>query len=348
MWGSRARGKKRRPGFGNHTFSNVKEGVKWATQRLRKQKRERVIKLKDAITKLTESGSKLTRRRGDIHKRMNIAREIGKLKVELADVMDDKPCEEFVERVQPLLTEDTQENRQQCHVLYLNLFHPDKSAPLFVERDICPTCNTEYVMAATESKMICPSCGDTDNLVHSNTEFVDEAEPTKPAPEYERGPVYRKYLMQYHEDAPSPPPEVINIVYKHLSKVHIMLSTKVRPTPITQILREEKLQKWTPYAAVIAKHINNEHIVKLSQDLIDRLVERFNKLLKYSMDRKKSMNFEFLTRNFLSLEGRPEYQYFACHKTRDVLNHADQRLRDYSKELETLDDLSNWRVARSC
>ena len=204
MWGSRARGKKRRPGFGNHTFSNVKEGVKWATQRLRKQKRERVIKLKDAITKLTESGSKLTRRRGDIHKRMNIAREIGKLKVELADVMDDKPCEEFVERVQPLLTEDTQENRQQCHVLYLNLFHPDKSAPLFVERDICPTCNTEYVMAATESKMICPSCGDTDNLVHSNTEFVDEAEPTKPAPEYERGPVYRKYLMQYHEDAPCP------------------------------------------------------------------------------------------------------------------------------------------------
>ena len=133
---------------------------------------------------------------------------------------------------------------------------------------------------------MCPKCGTSEHLLYCNSDFIQNEEVKNN--QYERGPLYHKYLMQFHEDAPDPPTEVINIVYRHLSKVHIMLSSKVKPTPISQILRQEGLQKWTSMAVRIAKTINREPIVKLSTALIDRLVLRFNKITQaFSMTKNK-------------------------------------------------------------
>jgi hypothetical protein len=261
QWGARLRNRKRRRLMVNHTFDSVKNNVKRKTLKLKTQKIEKQKAIDKHITRL-HAVNKTLMGINDIHKLRDNQAQIEKLKDEMQFILDDKPFEEFVELVTPLLgesQEDTHITVQQKHTIFLNIFHKDKAIPCFVEREICGTCNKEFVMVSQESIMMCPTCGESEHLIYCNSDFIDSID-VKNNP-YERGPLYRKYLMQFHADAPIPPPDVINVVYKHLSKVHIMLSTKVKPTPIAQILREEKLQKWTPYAVRIAKYINKEPIV---------------------------------------------------------------------------------------
>ena len=355
QWGARARDRKRRTGLVNNTFDSVKDSVRRKTIKLKKLKLERPSELKLQISNLYQD-NKLLVGRDNIHKLRDNLIKIKQMEDECKYILDDKPFEEFVELVTPLLEVDnsnkeTHVKKQQKHTIFLNVFHKDKVIPSFIEREICSNCNKELVIVSNESVVTCPSCGDSEHLIYCNSDFIENTE-FKTVP-YERGPLYKKYLMQFHENAPVPPIDVINIVYKHLSKVHMMLSTKVKPTPIAQILREEKLQKWTPFAVRIAKYINKEHIVSLSQELIDRLVLRFEKVthvfkvtkLKH---RKKIMNFEFLTKQFLDMENRPDLaEWFSCHKTRLVLKQADSRLLRCSKHLSESDDL-DWNMSRSC
>lgn len=323
------------------------------TGKLKSDKNVKIIQLQKKIESLAENNKELQGRK-NIHQFRDNLETIRKCREEIQFIEQDRPFEEFVELVRPLLDSSVKNDmftKQQKHNIYLNLFHKDKTVPTIVEREICTGCNKELIMASQESMVICPTCGMTEHMLHNNSDFIENNE-VKNNP-YERGPLYRKYLMQFHEGAPSPPPEVISVVHKHLSKVHIMLSTKVKPTPIAQILRQEKLQKWTPYAVRIAKLINKEQIVSLSDELINRLVLRFDKVTKAFTktklkNRKKIMNFEFLTKQFLYMEKRPDLaEWFSCHKTRLVLKHADSRLARCSLQLQNSDDL-DWSIIRSC
>lgn len=355
MWGARQRDKKRhRANLQSYTFDNVKERVKRYSTKLKKQKLEQVTDAKRQIAALLLVNPTLVGRE-NIHRVRDNMHEIQRLQERIAFVEQDKPFEEFVERVAPLLVNDEADTRtktQQRYNVFTNLFHQDQRIPSFIEHETCTLCNKDYVYIADECLLTCPGCGGTETVLSdfdANTVVVAD---TKNTP-YERGPLYTKYLMQFYEHAPTPPPEVINIVYKHLSRVHVMLSTKVKPTPIAQILRNEKLQKWTSFAVRIAKMINQEPVITLTQSLIDRLVDRFNKVATTfattkTLNRKKIMNFEFLTKQFLHMEQRPDLaDWFACHKTRSVLKQADNRLLHCSKILREKDNL-NWHVARSC
>jgi len=354
MWGARSRDRKRRKLLINPVFDSIKDNVKRKTIKLKKQKLDTLAKLHKELRQL-ESANKLLKGRCNIHELKDNQKQICKIQAEIQFNLEDKAFEEFVELVTPLLGENTTAScleKQQKHTVFLNVFHKDKAIPCFVERELCANCNKEFVLVSQESIVVCPECGDSEHLIYCNSDFIENVDVK--SNQYERGPLYRRYLMQFHENAPVPPPDVINIVYKQLSKVHIMLSTKVKPTPIAQILRDEKLQKWTPYSVRIAKYINNEPIVSLPQDLLERLVMRFEKITKVftvtkQKHRKKIMNFEFLTKQFLHMENRPDLaEWFACHKTRLVLKQADTRLRRCSKQLEETDKEFKWNVTRSC
>ena len=356
QWGARTRDRKRQRSS-DHTFDNIKERVKQKTARLKKQKIEESKRLQEEIDDLYNANSGL-KGRSNIHKFRDNIRRIDTLESQLKFITDDKPYEEFVERITPILTTDSGGDtsdtvkKQQRHIVFLNLFHKEHYAPCFIEKERCEACNMEYVMVESESVLTCPTCGESDKLVSCNSDFIEKRNSQTDNP-YERGPMYRKYIMQFHKDAPNPPKEVMAVIYKHLSKVHIMLSIKVKPTPIAQILRQEKLQKWVPYAVRITKLINQEPIVSLTQELIDRLVFRFNRITQVFAvtkveNRKKIMNFEFLTKQFLQMEGLMKLaEWFQCHKTRDVLKEADTRLFRCSQKLENTDDL-NWQITRSC
>jgi hypothetical protein len=352
MWGSRTRDRKRRRLHDHHTFESIRENIKKTSFNLRSSKPKKVHLIQQEIQHLATEQAQLNGR-VQIRKYRAIGQEIVKKQNELEFIENDKHVEEFVELVKPLLGEtknDAQLTRQQKHTVFLNLFYKDKAIPCFIDRDVCQKCNTELLTLTQESMNMCPKCGTSEHLIYCTSDFIQNEEIKNN--QYERGPLYRKYLMQFHEEAPDPPEDVINIVYRHLSKVHIMLSSKVKPTPISQILREEGLQKWSAMSVRIAKIINREPIVKLSTVLIDRLVVRFNKIthafsLTKKKERKKIMNFEFLTKQFLIMEKRYDLsEWYSLHKTRAVLFSADNRLERCCKAMAN-DDL-DWEVARSC
>lgn len=352
MWGSRKRDKQRERVLDSHTFEAVKENIKKKSTSLRSSTKSDIMKLQNDINQLQNNLSSLSGRKRvrDYHETLENIRKKNK---ELEYLSADKHIEEFVELVKPLLSNPTDESttiQQQRHTVYLNLFYSEKSIPCFVDRDTCTFCNTEYVTLTQESVNMCPKCGNSEHVIYCNSDFIQN-EDFKNNP-YERGPLYRKYLMQFHESIPDLPDDVINIVYRNLSKVHIMLSSRVKPTPICQILRQEGLQKWAPMAVRIAKIINCEPIVKLSSELIDRLVLRFNKIaqafsLTKKKERKKIMNFEFLTKQFLIMENRPDLsEWYNLHKTRTVLFSADTRFEKCCKAMKN--DELNWNISRSC
>ena len=349
-WGSRTRGKKRQLVLPKCNETTIKENILKKQRLLTSNKKLNSAKLALAITSLEAATRALPEVRDTIHQRRDNRRRLEQLRTELGELQSDRPFTEFVERLGPLL-KNIDQSSQAKKVIFLNLFHEAKVSPCFIDKETCKACRKEFLFNVRESMLVCPGCGAANTLIYCKTDYNENVEQNKNP--YERSPLYRKYLMQFHEDANPVPPDVINAVYKHLSKVHIMLTSKVKPTPIAQILREEGLQKWTPFAVRITKIINKEHIVALPQDLIDRLVERFDKISQAftsckAKERKKIMNFEFLTKQFLHMEQRHDLaEWFCCHKTRKVLQQADVRLLKCSRELDSTDTV-NWDVTRSC
>ena len=335
------------------SVQSIKDTIRLRSQKLKEQKHRQVEKLENEIHKLSVE-LKSIKGYVNIRKYQTLREKLIEKQNDLDFINKDKHLEEFIELVHPLLLSNSKKDdsitKQQKHILFLNLFHPDKSIPCFIDRDICKKCNVDFINLSEESMNICPSCGHNEHHLFCKSDFIESEDGRKQT--YERSPLYRKYLMQFHEDAIDPPTDVLEKIYKQLSKIHIMLPSKVKPTPIIQILRDEGLTKWVPFSIRIVKKINQEPIAKLSDELIDRLVLRFQKITKAftftkNKNRKKILNFEFLTKQFLLMENRADIsEWFGVHKTRQVLFNADKRLQECCKIIN--DDTLNWNTFRSC
>ena len=234
MWGSRTRNRKRKFDNNTHTFDTVKQNIRNKSKHLRDNRENLLKSITDKINnvkkqRLTFSGV------ANIRDYKKLTAELVELEDELKDTQNNRHIAEFVEKVQPLLNRRDNcsiQVQQQKHTIFLDLFNPEKNSPCFIDRDICHRCGTEYVLLTSESMMMCtnPTCRSSERLVYCNSDFIQNHEP-KPLEEQDRAPLYRKYLMKDHEDVPDIPDEVISIVYKHLSKVHIALPSKVKPNP---------------------------------------------------------------------------------------------------------------------
>lgn len=243
--------------------------------------------------------------------------------------------------------------KQQTEILVQTHLHGKGSIPVFINTNICSGCNNPVAIRTYEASTICPLCAISTTIISDNHEISGNILKMHKSTSYNRAPLYRKFLMQFHVNTPPPPEGVISKLYYHLNKVHIMLPVKIKPTPICQILRSEGLQKWCYMAIRISKIMNREQTVVLSDLLIERLLDRFEKISSIyhglkSADRKKILNFEYLTRQFLILEHRmSDALLFNLHKTRTVLMNADETFRKCCKSLLTTDTGHNWNFRRS-
>jgi hypothetical protein len=132
--------------------------------------------------------------------------------------------------------------------------------------------------------------------------------------------------MQFYEHAPPIPKKVLAIVHHDLSHIHIHLPDKIKRTPIIKILRKNGYSHLTDMAVRIVKIMKGEPVPKFSMELIDRLHERFQANINNNTG-IKIPNVEFLTKEFLRLEGETELvKSFRVHKTRSVFRNATKQL----------------------
>lgn len=227
----------------------------------------------------------------------------------------------------------------------------------FMNPDKCPDCITFYTFDIVTNVHTCPKCGYTvDTLFVSEDNSQDilvtrdpnvaSGSGTKQGSGYTyvRSPLYRRYLGQFSEDVIAIPTNVMQVLYRYLSNIHLQNSIRCRPTPVGNILCAQGLAKWSNMSIRISKIFNGEPVPVLPVDLIERMVARFDAIFhEASRTKKKLPSFEFITHILLRIEGQPELaKSFALHKTRTVLRRIYDDLQQLIQAVQTTDTTLTW------
>lgn len=204
----------------------------------------------------------------------------------------------------------------------------------FMDPDKCTRCGIFYVFDHITNVHTCTQCGFTVDVLFISEDNSQDVLVTKDPNtgsslalkahsdyHYIRSPLYKRYLGQFGENVPVIPTEVMRVLYRYLSNIHLQNSIRCRPTPVGNILRTHGFPRWANIAIRITKLFNGEPIPVLPDDLVERLVERFDVIFRESSKQKQKLpSFEFITNILLRVEGRPDLaSSFALHKTRVVL-----------------------------
>jgi hypothetical protein len=242
---------------------------------------------------------------------------------------------------------------QQKHIIFDSVFRPDTCIATFMTDKTCSVCKIPLSNLPSESVHVCTRCGSTSDYIHCDTDYIEGDIPDRSVI-YNRTPLYRKYLSQFHEGVKNPPLTVLDILRMELSKNYCLAGAVIRPTPIIAILKRNKIQNWSWMVGRITRILNGEQVLSLSSRLIQKLVDRFDKINKLTTtqdgvkDQKKILNFEFLTKQFLLMENEHIIsENYHLHKTRSVLCKADTRFRKLCDILQRDDD-RNWTTRRLC
>ena len=159
---------------------------------------------------------------------------------------------------------------------------------------------------------------------------------------------YRKYLMQWASNIPEIPEDVKKLLYSNFTFIHTFNDErKCRAAPIVKIFYKNNLTIHVPYAARIAKELNNEPIPNLSTNLISNLLDRFEEIslaTAFVSNFDKLPSFEILTHTFLRAEKRDDLaNMFHTHKAASALRCADIKMRELIEACKKLKDRkSNW------
>lgn len=343
----------------NHT--KYKEYIKQYILNVKNNKKSRLQSLKTKLEKLEQTNEGL---KGchDIHTHLENMNYIKQIQEQIHSITTDTDLEQVVEQIHPytkyiknihdIKTYSILQQRQIQNLFSKKFEKVDRNIHLKLEE--CPKCS-DRLLIENDATLVCHACGYIENLLYCNNDFDCDTLDFCTGPTYDRSPLYRKYLNQF-SDRYDIPENIIKTVYDGLNNIHITGNVKIRPTPIINILRKAKMTRWVHFAVRIAKYFNNESVIPLNDILINRLVKRFEILTTMFLQsthtsdiKKKILNFEFLTRQFLLMENRPDLaQSFMCHKTRSVLTESDNRLLKIVSRLCDSDTEFSWKVHRNC
>lgn len=345
-------------------------------------KRKMIPQMEDKLQQLRKR-MKMCKGPQQIQEYLRLRTEGESIKKIIREIEEGSEARMFFERARPLIEHAEQEeananNDQKREALAMALFHSEKAVPVFIQTDRCVYCHHDLLMCDDESILICPKCKRSTKYLQLSTDHVDVdyvAQDTHANHirstltgnvdnmnhlnnKYPKSSLYHKFLMQFSENVPPPPDSVIEAILHELSKVHIMHSYKIQATPIGNILKKKQLKEWAWMSiriSLIIKRKENDPMPIFSEDLIQRLLRRFQKLVEVLKQEnfrngKKVFNFKFLTKVFLLMEGEVNMsELFGNNKTRSVLRRDDKKLGQICKILEkdVTENGFNWKYFRS-
>lgn len=374
MWGARARENIRQAvRRRERSAANANEHVKRAFATMC-TKRKMVPQIHEELEQV-QKRMKLCRGPSSIREFLNLKAEAERLQKSIDEIESGVEAQGFFERARPLLLQADNEPEhtlvdvnmeQKREALAMSLFHAEKAVPVYVQKDRCTACNQNLVIRSEESLLVCPNpaCKNTFNLVQLSTDHIDTDQlgqdsnanhtrstctggidgQTHSDDGFANPALYKKFLMQFSPKVADPPDEVLEIIARELSKVHIHHGTKVQPTPIGNILRKQNLKEWVWMSmriSILLKKKVHEPMPAFTDALIDRMIRRFENLLdalkrSKCRNRKKVFNFKFITKVFLVMDG--DYalsELFENHKTRAVLRRENKRVGEGCQILES-------------
>lgn len=225
--------------------------------------------------------------------------------------------------------------QQQQDAVLNGLLQKDKALPVLVAPNVCNICYQPMRLQGAAAMYVCESadcanygivtfCDDQMDVVFEYDNRMNHSAG------YNRSELFRTRLQQYAADAPDIPRRVMNKIRQELANVHILNTYIVQHTPITDILRKHDLQPYTRMVGRLTRELKGEPPLKIPQDLIQRLVERFEEQERVQQDPgdKKAINFQSQLRQLLLMEGADDLaNLLKGHKSIDVVRKELDRMR---------------------
>ena len=232
----------------------------------------------------------------------------------------------------PVPSRCDEDRTETCNVIYRKYLLPDEDkVTFFVDNTVCKRCQLGMLYQASASLCVCPACGNSKQLIHFDSSEPIEFKGRKRKNTYNRVPLFSKFVKQFSKTLDPLDPKTLAGLLKHIRNKHSSPLKLAKPTPIANFLRSERLGSLMHCALRICKALNGEKIPLFEDDLIDRLCDRFAILTAVLKDmdlkdKKKIMNFEYITKQFLLMENEIELaSCFLNHKTREIVVEADLR-----------------------
>jgi hypothetical protein len=211
-----------------------------------------------------------------------------------------------------------------------------ESARVFVDPN-CTDCKGVLMLIPDLSILRCDQCHAVTPFISFDT-AANKTAPIEESPGERRAPdeadndaLYREHVEQFADYAPPTPPEVLDVLVKNLDNIGVRCRTKVLPTLIVNILRENDLAGYIKYASRIERELTGARVPRFDRALVDRMVARYKiilsvyKLLRAQLGKTKMINFTALDRLFLKLEGREDQlALLEHHKTIEVIRKENE------------------------
>lgn len=197
--------------------------------------------------------------------------------------------------------------------------------------NVCGECGS---LAAVVNKhtffVSCQGCGKVTDIVFEGCVMrADEKRPGGGLRNHSRKSQYLLFL------GPTPPPtraqwQDTNRVFLELRIRHVYASWFARPTAVSDIMVDIGLKKQLSRGMAMCNWINRTGGKVLPRELVELVAERFGKLaqeFERAKERKKIINFEYVTRQILLQLGYPSYaSLFHPPNTKRVVARSDQIL----------------------
>lgn len=226
----------------------------------------------------------------------------------------------------------------------------------------CKTCRLSHLsIFATEDKsqdLIVSKTGQATEQgaqESSDSGAASSAAAKKPAsaahkkdPVHHRTAAFRRYLSQFVVTRPDIPEDVMLLLYRELSYIHLMSSTKSRPATVADTLRVNGYSHLTPHAVRISRMYNGEPIPSVELAQMDRMVHRFRVLLRsFGNEKKRNLFvFEILATIVFRAEKRPDMVDVVLeHKSKILSKLGDRKLVCLVQRAKLTDPSLSWEGA---
>lgn len=233
--------------------------------------------------------------------------------------------------------------------------------------DRCSNCNVEYKRNFQTSMLKCTKCHVVIQCLHFMSRDHDnqlprpasKAMPRKSKPErHAKSTLYRSYLMQLHEGTRDPPREVMSILTRDSMRRHLYDNDTMCKKYVVDALRgkSDTGVNYADYTYMTSRIIRtmegHADIPRLSGELIDRLVDRYEKIMSIYFElnegrKPKTPALAACTVAFLQLEGEHDLiRKMRYNKGRDTMLKSERTIRDLCARAQERHPSQNWRVRR--
>ena len=207
---------------------------------------------------------------------------------------------------------------------------------------ICPDCNIEKILQATDGHMVCMECGHSDQVIVEieKVNFKDPYYENKSAG-YKRINHFSELLNQFQaKESTEIQPKIFNMIITEIKKQKIIDPNKLVKKKMRSILKKLELNSYSEHIPFIINRLTGLPPPTVSRDMEEKLKKMFKEIqepfeLYKPTKRKNFVNYNYIFYKFFELLDMDHFlPHFALLKSPDKLKEQEDVWEKICKHLK--------------